>query len=47
MGWVRGLIENRPLQPPSTIANAVAYAIEQPEDVDINEISVRTVLQAG
>jgi NADP-dependent 3-hydroxy acid dehydrogenase YdfG len=47
MGWVKGLIENRPLQPPSTIANAVAYAIEQPEDVDINEILVRTVLQAG
>lgn len=33
--------------PASAIANAVLYAVSQPEDVDVNEIIVRTVRSAG
>ncbi|WP_329377922.1 SDR family oxidoreductase [Streptomyces sp. NBC_01716] len=32
--------------PPSAIASAIGYAIEQPDDVDINEIVVRPTAQA-
>jgi NADP-dependent 3-hydroxy acid dehydrogenase YdfG len=32
--------------PPSTIASAIAYAIEQPAGVDVNEIVVRPTVQA-
>jgi NADP-dependent 3-hydroxy acid dehydrogenase YdfG len=32
--------------PPEAIARAIAFAIEQPEDVDVNEIVVRSAAQA-
>lgn len=32
--------------PADAIANAVLYAVSQPEDVDVNEIIVRTVRSA-
>jgi NADP-dependent 3-hydroxy acid dehydrogenase YdfG len=32
--------------PPEAIARAIAFAIEQPEDVDVNEIVVRSTAQA-
>jgi len=32
--------------PPAAIARAVAFAIEQPGDVEIGEISVRPTVQA-
>ncbi|QXG74920.1 SDR family oxidoreductase [Modestobacter sp. L9-4] len=32
--------------PPAAIARAIAYAIEQPDDVDVNEIVVRPTAQA-
>jgi len=31
--------------PPEAIARAVAFAIEQPDDVDVNEIIVRPTAQ--
>jgi len=31
--------------PPATIARAIAFAIEQPADVDVNEIVVRPTAQ--
>lgn len=31
--------------PPSSIANAIAYAISQPAEVDVNEISLRPTVQ--
>lgn len=31
---------------PEAIARAVAFAIEQPEDVDVSEIVVRPIAQA-
>lgn len=33
--------------PPSAIARAIAFAVEQPEDVDVNEIVVRPAAQRG
>jgi NADP-dependent 3-hydroxy acid dehydrogenase YdfG len=32
--------------PPEVIASAIAFAIEQPEDVDVNEIIVRPIASA-
>lgn len=32
--------------PPEAIARAIAFAMEQPEDVDVNEIVVRSTAQA-
>jgi NADP-dependent 3-hydroxy acid dehydrogenase YdfG len=32
--------------PPSVIASAIGYAIEQPEGVDVSEIVVRPTVQA-
>ncbi|MCX2863690.1 hypothetical protein OOZ63_17815 [Paucibacter sp. PLA-PC-4] len=31
----------------NAIANAVLYAIDQPKDVDVNEMIIRTVRSAG
>ena len=31
--------------PPSAIARAIAFAIEQPADVDVNEIVIRPTAQ--
>ena len=31
--------------PPDAIARAIAYAIEQPADVDVNEIVIRPTAQ--
>jgi NADP-dependent 3-hydroxy acid dehydrogenase YdfG len=31
--------------PPDAIARAIAFAIEQPADVDVNEIIIRTTAQ--
>jgi NADP-dependent 3-hydroxy acid dehydrogenase YdfG len=31
--------------PPDAIARAVAYAIGQPDDVDVNEVTVRPIEQ--
>jgi NADP-dependent 3-hydroxy acid dehydrogenase YdfG len=41
---VNGLYEKWAI-PPESIARAIAYAIEQPTDVDINEIVVRPTAQ--
>lgn len=35
------------IMPAETIARAIAFAIEQPEDVDVNEILVRPIGQSG
>ncbi|PIG91328.1 SDR family oxidoreductase [Gloeocapsopsis sp. IPPAS B-1203] len=35
------------IMPPDTIARAIAFAIEQPDDVDVNEILVRPIGQSG
>ncbi len=35
------------IMPPDTIARAIAFVIEQPEDVDVNEILVRPIGQSG
>jgi len=32
--------------PPAAIARAIAFAIEQPADIDVNEIVVRPTAQA-
>jgi len=32
--------------PPDAIARAIAFAVEQPADVDVNEIVVRPTVQA-
>jgi NADP-dependent 3-hydroxy acid dehydrogenase YdfG len=32
--------------PPDAIARAVAFAIEQPADIDVNEIVLRSTAQA-
>ncbi len=42
------LIESRDkfAVPPAAIARAIAFAIEQPPDVDVNEIVVRPTAQA-
>ena len=32
--------------PPAAIARAIAFAIEQPADIDVNEIIVRPTAQA-
>jgi NADP-dependent 3-hydroxy acid dehydrogenase YdfG len=31
--------------PPSVVARAIAFAIEQPPDVDVNEIVIRNTAQ--
>ncbi len=36
---------DRPPSGPDAIARAIAYAIEQPDDVDVNEIVVRPTAQ--
>ena len=33
--------------PPEAIARAIAFAVEQPEDVDVNEIIVRPTASAN
>jgi NADP-dependent 3-hydroxy acid dehydrogenase YdfG len=32
--------------PPDAIARAIAFAIEQPPEVDVNEITIRPTMQA-
>lgn len=43
--WVEGFREA--IIPADAKANAIAFAIEQPEDVDVNEIIVRPIRQSG
>ncbi|WP_442854698.1 SDR family oxidoreductase [Fischerella sp. PCC 9605] len=43
--WVEGFREA--IIPADAIARAIAFAIEQPEDVDVNEIIVRPIGQSG
>ncbi|MEP0911487.1 hypothetical protein NDI45_11225 [Leptolyngbya sp. GB1-A1] len=40
-------LENQAIIPADAIARAIAFAIEQPEDVDVNEIIVRPIGQSG
>jgi NADP-dependent 3-hydroxy acid dehydrogenase YdfG len=40
MGWVGSMAEKFNL-PPSVVADAIAYAIDQPSDVDVSEIVIR------
>lgn len=43
--WVEGFRET--IIPADAIARAIAFAIEQPDDVDVNEIIVRPIGQSG
>jgi NADP-dependent 3-hydroxy acid dehydrogenase YdfG len=43
--WVEGFRET--ILPADAIARAIAFAIEQPDDVDVNEIIVRPIGQSG
>ncbi|MBE9178516.1 SDR family oxidoreductase [Oculatella sp. LEGE 06141] len=43
--WVEGFRET--ILPAEAIARAIAFAIEQPDDVDVNEIIVRPIGQSG
>jgi NADP-dependent 3-hydroxy acid dehydrogenase YdfG len=43
--WVEGFRDS--IIPAEAIASAIAFAIEQPADVDVNEIIVRPIGQSG
>lgn len=46
MTWVQGLADKLAL-PATAVSDAIVYAVNQPDHVDVNELVIRSVLDAA